>query len=148
MKHFWKLYLSTFCAYALVLTFPLWSTSCAPVPTSLSATGRMVYRADEAVIMLGALQHAAIELNQTSDCVSGQECKPLLSERDTRVIVNVVTPTLKALDALPNGWLPVFQASIQQITEQLDAEGRERLRPYLLAASVAAGIALQMRGGK
>lgn len=117
-----------------------------PIPSSLTGIARTVYRADEVGVLLGSVQHAAIELNKITECDAEAKCTALLSDRNRRVIVNVITPTLVAMDALPSGYLTLTQSAIEQINAQLDSEGRDRMRPYFVAIQVAVGIAVQSGG--
>jgi hypothetical protein len=117
-------------------------------PTSITTTqGRVSYTAEEIVVLLGTTMEAAIKLNQTSHCVPDQKCTPMLSDRNTRIVGNIFAPTIKVLDVAPNGWLPLARAAVEQTLLELDSEGREKLRPYLLAIEIALGMVGSLQGG-
>lgn len=134
----------------LILAIALLSSSCAtvnrldPVPVSLQGAGASIFRADEAVVLLTTIADAAQRLNEITNC-DPSGCHQLLSPRNTGIVLQVIKGTNTALDAVPSGWASLVQAALDQISRELDAEGRDKLRPYLVAAQVAIGSYLQNR---
>ena len=121
------------CVALALASVSMTATGCA-ARASAPVAVRLIYDANEATIMLGTLQHVAIELNKTSQCSADLQCHVLLSDRNTRIVVSVVTPTLRVIDALPNGWPIVMRTALEQIEQQLDGDGRSKLSSYLNVA--------------
>ena len=113
-------------------------TACAAqAPPSLSPAGVRVWQANEVVIALGTVQRAAIALNGVSRCElppNETRCTPLLSEANTRVVVEAVTDALTAIKATPAGWKAVALAALDSIDQRLDSAGKARVVAYVRAA--------------
>jgi hypothetical protein len=109
-------------------------------PPSLSPTGKLTYQANEGVVALGTVQHAAIELNKVQACTSA--CHPLLPDKDVAVVVDNVTSALIIIKQVPNGWKATIISALNAISTRLDAEGKMRLSAYL-GAAIAVVNALQ-----
>jgi hypothetical protein len=131
-------------AAVVIAVMLLFTVGCGQQQITVPSANRVIYNANEAAILLGTLQHVAIQMNETTQC-AGTECHPILSERDTRVVVSIITPTLKVMDAIPNGWPTVMSAAIDQIVSQMDSDGRSKLAPYLEAAKAAIPYAIRSR---
>lgn len=116
-----------------VLTLLL-SMGCAKAPASLSPQGAAVFKANEAVVALGTLQHAAIELNALKTCDVQKVCTPVLSDANTRVVVDSVEAALKTIRAVPDGWKATAGTALQQIQLKLDQSGRLKISAYVTAA--------------
>jgi hypothetical protein len=113
-----------------VLVLLLWiAFGCASAPP-VSPQGQLVWKANEVVVALGTLQHTAIELNKVQVCEPAP-CRPLLSDKNTGVVVDSVTSTLKVLRGVPSGWRTIVRNALSQILERLDDFGQQRLRPYI-----------------
>ena len=117
---------------ALVLAFVM--SSCAKPPASLSPAGAKVYQANQAVVAIGTLQHAAIELNKIQNC-QPMPCQPFLSDKNTGVVVDNVATALMTIRAVPAGWKATAQAALTEIAARLDGDGKTQLASYLNAAS-------------
>lgn len=115
-------------ALALVL-----SSACASAPASLSPQSQIVWHADQGVVALGTVQHAAIELNKIQVC-DPAPCHPLFSDANTRVVVSVVTDALTTIKPLPAGWKPVAVTALDRLVSRLDASGQQQLGAYVAAA--------------
>ena len=133
---------SRYTRLAYVLTFSVWmatgiawigvvsvtQSACASRATiaALPPGGAVLVRAREAAVAVGTIQHVAIEL-QKSD---------LLSEANTRIVVDAASDILNSIRALPEGWKAVTDVGIQRIEARLDAAGKTKLKPYLEAARI------------
>lgn len=110
------------------------ASACAgKAPPSLSPDGVRVWQANEVAVAIGSVQHAAIELNDAQICDRGG-CRPILSEANTRAVVQNATSGLKALRAVPAGWKETGLTTIREIQSRLDDAGRTKLKSYLDAA--------------
>lgn len=104
--------------------------SCAKPPTSLSPLGAKYYQADRGVVAIGTLQHAAIQLNKVQVC-DPAPCHALLSDNNTRMVVDATTTALTTMRATPTGWAAAVNAALTGITSQLDDAGKKELSVYL-----------------
>jgi hypothetical protein len=84
----------------------------------------MLQQVNAAVVSVGTIQHAAIGLNEVD----------LLSDANTRVVVDASTVALGTLRSAPDGWRATVLAFIAQVRKTLDADGQGMLGPYLDAA--------------
>lgn len=109
-------------------------------PPSLSPAGARLYQANEVVVAIGTLQHAAIELNKVQVCPQPTSCHPLLVDADTRVVVDASTTALTTLKATPDGWKAAATALLTQIESRLDAAGKTQLAAYLQVVRTMAGV--------
>ena len=64
--------------FAVVCLTLALSLGCTHAPPSLSPAGARLYQANEVVVAIGTLQHAAIELNKVQVCPTPATCHPLL----------------------------------------------------------------------
>lgn len=130
----------------VVVALALTAASCAHTPPNLTPTGAATFRANEAVVALGTVQHAAIELNKIQVCqqnaqpvvpplTSPAPCHPFLSDANTGVVVDNATTAFNAVKAIPDGWKAAITQALSTISERLDADGRASLGAYLTAAS-------------
>ena len=109
--------------YWSILLVGLLFVGCARnAPSSLSPAGVRLYQANEVAVGLGTLQHAAIELNKVQRC-DPAPCQPLLSDQNTRIVIEAVTDGLTTLRAVPDGWKATGLAVTQRIEGRLDAAG-------------------------
>lgn len=120
----------------LMLVVVLVFGGCASTPPSLSPAGVISYQANEAVLIIGQTQNAAIELNKIQRCEPAPSvvCTPLLSDRNTGVVVDAATDGLTTLRAVPAGWRATTSAAIDRIAMRLDAAGQAKFSAYLQAA--------------
>lgn len=118
------------------------SVACAKAPPSLSPVGVRAWHANEAVVALGTLQHSVIQLNAIKVCdgpvsAEGQAtCHPMVSDRNTRIVVDAVTAGVKVIQEAPDGWRAITSAVLDQIGAELDTFGQSKLRIYIEAARV------------
>jgi hypothetical protein len=110
-------------------------SSCAKAPPSLSPAGVQVWKLNEVVVSVGTIQHAAIELNKVQICEPAP-CRPLLSDQNTRSVIDVVSVTLRTLRAIPQGWPAIVDSALVEITNRLDTFGQQKLKPYIEAVRV------------
>lgn len=120
---------------ALLMTVLMLTVSCAAhAPATLSPAGVANWQANEAVVAIGTLQRAAIALNAVQKCEASGPCAPLLSDQNTRHVVDAVEVALKTIERVPDGWKAAANAAIDAINATLDAAGQGKLRGYLEAA--------------
>ena len=131
-----------------ILLLALLTVSCAShiPPATLSGVGVSAWYANEAVVAIGTLQHVAIELNKVIICDAPTatsnaipSCHPILSDANTRVVVDSVTVALNTMRAVPSGWVQTTVTALDQISNKLDQYGQVKLRPYLDAARIVIG---------
>lgn len=115
------------------------SLSCSHPPVSLSPAGARLYQANEVVVAIGTLQHAAIELNKTQVC-NPPPCHALLADANTRIVVDAVADGLTTIKATPDGWKAATSVLLDRITARLDAAGKTELAGYVQAVKTIAGI--------
>lgn len=117
---------------ALVLGLFLSTSSCASNPNVPPQIAQL-QMVDEAVIAVGTLQHAVIELNKIQ---TGEPPHPLVSDTDTRTVVDAVADALTVLKQAPAGWRATVQTLITRVEGRLSADARRRASPYLAALRV------------
>lgn len=104
-------------------------------PPSLSPEGVKYWKANEAAVHIGTLQRAAIGLNGVQRCdAAGTNCSPVLSNANTRRVIDAVEVALKTLRAAPEGWRPATNAALDAIEQQLDNAGLLTLKIYIQSA--------------
>lgn len=120
----------------LVIAVILLST-CAKAPSTLSPVGQRTYQANQAVVAIGTLQHAAIELNKVQVCVPPPDgkCHPLLSDNDTGIVVDAVANALTVVKQVPDGWKPTFTQALATISQRLSQAGKPQLAAYITAVN-------------
>ena len=134
---------------ALLLLLAASTPACAAhqPPISLTGQGRTLWYANEVVVGLNTVQHTAIELNKIPICepttlaptldstapVVGQTCHPLLSEANTRAVVEGMTDARAVLRKTPEGWAAIATAALDRLQTRLDNAGQVKLLPYLQA---------------
>ena len=96
---------------------------CPPPPSIQSQAAKRAYAADQVVLRLGELQTAAIDANAHG----------LLSMPATQRVVRFTVDSAKVLRATPEGWQATVQPSYIALRNQLSAEEKARLGPYLSA---------------
>jgi len=104
-------------------------------PPTLGPADTRIWQANEAAMALGQVQHAAIELNKIEAC-DPVPCRKLLSDMNTRAVIDVVSPALQTIRAVPDGWLATANAAVDQVNLKLDATGKAKLRAYVEAARI------------
>ena len=125
----------------ILALFVATSVSCARQPPNLPAADVVIWQATEVAVAIGQIQSAAIKLNAVQVCPTPATCHPLLSTRNTGIVVDAVTDALLTIKAMPNGWLATANAALKQIADRLDPEGRSKLSAYMAAVrAVIAGL--------
>lgn len=104
---------------------------CTQPPPTLSPAGIRDYRANEAVLAIGTVQAVAISLNGIQVC-DPAPCRPLVSDRNTRRVIDAVEVALKTIQAAPNGWKTATLTAVTTIRAQLEPEALAKLDPYLV----------------
>lgn len=120
------------------------STSCAArtVPSSLSGIGVTYYQANEVVVALDAVMSSAIALNELQIC--DPTCHPVLSEQNTRVVVQAIRSADLTLKQIPGGWQLIANTALDQVSLYLDSNGKEKILPYIIAAkSIIAALGVK-----
>lgn len=118
------------------------SVGCATVPP-LPPGGQALRTANEVVVALGTLQHAAIELNKVTDCggvVVISPCQKLVSDANATIVVDAVTDALTTIKATPSGWKATASVALDRISTRLDAAGKGKLSAYINALKTIAGL--------
>lgn len=115
-----------------LLLVAIFALSCAHAPTSLSPIGARYYQADRGIVAIGTVQHTAIELNKVQVC--NPTCHALVSDANTKTVIDVATATITTIKTAPDGWKAAVSAGIDQIILKLDASGKQELDAYLQAA--------------
>jgi hypothetical protein len=126
---------------SIVLALVVALSACAShAPPNLTPQGRLLVQLDEIVVNIGEFQRAAIALNQVKVCAPTPPttCQPLLSDNNTRVVVEVVGDVLTTIRAVPAGSKALVLAALDRIDQRLDAAGREKLKVYVDAARTLA----------
>ena len=103
---------------------------CAKAPPNLSPTGPRTFQANQAVVALGTVQHAAIELNKVQVCTPAP-CHPLFSDRNTAIVVDNMTTAFNGIRGVPQGWKATALSSLRAVQMRLDAEGKASIAAYL-----------------
>lgn len=118
---------------SLVVVVLVLAAACANrAPTSLSPAGQLTWQANEAVVAIGTVQHVAIQLNDIERCEP--TCVPLLSDANTRLVVDAATGAFNTIRALPQGWKATSLAALTQMANGLDANGKAKLAVYVQTA--------------
>jgi hypothetical protein len=115
---------------AVVLTA---SFGCAHAPANLTPQQQVVFTANQGVVAIGTVQHASIELNKIQIC-DPAPCHPLLSDANTKIVVDAVTDALTTLRATPQGWQGIVTVALDRIQLRLDAAGKQQIAAYISAA--------------
>lgn len=127
----------------LILALLVTSACVHPAPgTSLPPGADVILTAKQAVIAIGTVQHAAIELNKIQQCDAATPpvCHPFLSTQNTTVVVDAATDALTAMKAIPSGWKATSDAALARMQLRLDAAGKTQLATYLSAARAALAL--------
>lgn len=129
---------STLCS-ALVVVLLL-AAACAKAPATLTPVGVLSWQANQAVVAIGTVQHAAIQLNDIDRC--DPTCVPLLSDANTRLVVDISTAAFNTIRAVPSGWKATTLAALEQMAAGLDTSGRTTLAAYVQTArTIVEGLA-------
>ena len=132
--------------FTLSLLLVCMTAACHPAPPNLDPATTRMWQADQVQVILGELQHTAISFNTVKVCPtpnSTTDCRPLLSDKNTGVVVDTVTSALLTLRKAPDGWNATGLAALEQISSALDAVGKTQLAAYIDAARVALGLILK-----
>ncbi len=111
------------------------TVSCRPMPPNLTPTDEAIFRANEMVVAIGTIGTAAIELNKLQRC-NPAPCRPMLSTDNTRIVVEISRATIDTINKVPEGWRAVAIRALENIESKLDAEGWDRIAPYVSMARV------------
>lgn len=107
------------------------------LPPTLSPEASVIYRADEALVAIGAVQDAAIGLNAIKVCrpvPEQDQCQPFLSDNDTRLVVELVKDAVTTTKLAPDGYLKFIGGALDRMLLHLDAATKAKLLPYIAAA--------------
>lgn len=127
---------------AVILAALIILSACASkAPPQLEPGALPIWQANEIQIAFGALQRSAIALNAVTRCDTAQPpvCMPLLSDANTRVVIDGTADVVKTLRAVPAGWKATALEGLDRITTRLDAAGKTKLASYLSVISSVAG---------
>lgn len=112
---------------------------CAHRPPNLTPAQLALYRADDALVAIGIVQNAAIQLNKIKTCSGDMPpvcTSTVMSDRNTRIVVDAVADAVPVILATPEGWRSATLVLIERVEARLDAAGLTRVRPYLEALRV------------
>ena len=122
------------------------TAGCRKFPANTDPKIVALYNANEAVVALGSLSHAAIELNKQQICDTPTvNCRPILSRANTDVVTDVVFDALKVMGPTPTQWQGVVKNALNTIQARLDAAGKTRLSAYIQMVQLVAGIVEETR---
>lgn len=113
--------------YAAVIATAFAIGCAGKAPASLSPAGVKLWQANQAVLAVNLVQSTAINLNAA--------VPPLLSERNTRIVGEAANSARRSIEKVPDGWRPTVVATLQQIRDQLDAQGKQAMGAWLDVAS-------------
>ena len=116
-----------------VLVFSSVSCAASRAPKSLTGIGVTAWQANEVVIALDAVMNSAIALNELTAC--DPTCHPVLSEQNTRIVVQAIRGADVTIKQFPAGWNIVAATALDQVSTYIDDNGKAKLQPYLTAAS-------------
>ena len=116
----------------LAIVFLLFFAACTKAPPQLPPEAVVAYKANEAIVAIGTIQHVAIELNKVLVC--DPACHGLLSDKNTGIVVDAVRKVLLTIQQAPNGWKATALVGLDQIDALLDETGRAKLKAYTAAA--------------
>ena len=114
----------------------LFCTACASAPPQLTPRQARIWQANEMAIAIGSVQSAAIGLNKIQQCTP--LCHPLLSDTNTRIVIEIARDGLQSLRAVPEGWKATGLAVAGRIRLRLDEAGRSKMAAYLTACTAIA----------
>jgi len=120
----------------------VFACGCATAPASLSPVGVQLWHANEAVVAINTLRHSTIELNKIQVCngpvgANGTAaCHQLVSDRNTRIVIDACAAAATTIGQIPEGWRPATLTALDQIEALLDKPGQKSLRVYLQTARV------------
>lgn len=124
----------------LLVIVLLLAPTCAKAPPQLPAGDVILFQSRQAVVAIGTVQHAAIELNKIQVCPPAP-CRPLLSDDNTRIVIDTVASGVTAIRAVPTGWRATTTTALTQISTRLDAAGKTTIAGYVQAANtILAGL--------
>jgi len=118
----------------------VFACGCATAPASLSPVGVQLWHANEAVVAIGTFQHSVIELNKVQVCdgpiaANGMAvCHALVSDRNTRIVIDACAATVRTIGQIPEGWRPAALTALDQVDALLDKPGQQTLKVYLATA--------------
>lgn len=107
------------------------------VAPTLSPEASVIYRADEALVAIEAVQDAAIGLNAIRVCLpppDQMQCQPFLSDNDTRMVKDLVKDAVITTKLAPDGYLKFIGGALDRIIMRLDESTKKKLMPYIAAA--------------
>lgn len=119
---------------ALIVIALVITAGCAQkAPPSLSPAGVVTWQANQALLVLDSVQHSAIGLNKIQRCDAAQVCKPMLSDANTRLVIDIVADSVNTIRAVPSGWKATTVAGLRAVSSRLDAEGQQVIAAYVQA---------------
>ena len=108
------------------------SACASKAPPTLEPGALPIWQANEVQLAFGTLQRTAIGLNGIQRCDPGP-CHPLLSDANTRLVIDGTADVVLTLRSVPSGWKATAMAAVDRITQRLDAAGQAKLSTYLRA---------------
>jgi len=112
-------------------------------PPELAPPAVTTWQANEVTLAFGTLQRTAISLNGIVRCDQAVPpvCEPLLSDGNTRAVIDVVEDAVLTLRAVPDGWLVTANAALSRLVQRLSADGQAKLSAYIgMVRAVVEGL--------
>lgn len=136
-------YLVTALVFYAALVFYV---GCTKTPPDVTPEMKTLYVANDAVVAIGTIQHAAIELNKQQVCDAVKVCKPLLNDANTRIVVDNAVTTLQIMGPNPTDWKAQAKKFLDAVEQRLDAAGNMSLLPYVNALKIILGVLVNRTG--
>ena len=76
---------------------------------------------------------------QRCDTATPPACAPLLSDANTRAVIDGTADVVITLRVTPAGWKATALAGVDRIAARLDAAGKTKLASYLTAITTIVG---------
>lgn len=115
-------------------------------PANYPDPQRVLWYANEIAVAVNMLQTTAIQLNKINVCeatiattdpttavVPQAQCRPLLSDDNTRAVGETTSDIRAALRQTPAGWRAIVTAGLDRIITRLDNAGQIKMAAYLQA---------------
>lgn len=96
---------------------------CAKTPPNLTPEANVAFKATQAVKALDLLRDTAITANA--------QTPPLLSEDDTRKVVQYHQSSVKIIQTSPGGWMPAVNQGLDEVLNNLKPGDRAMFSPYV-----------------
>ena len=107
----------------LIVSFGIGASGCKHSPPNLNPQARVAWYGIQTIHNLDRIRDIAIDANRQSP--------PLISERDTRKIVDWHTSAVKTIQASPGGWRATVEVGLNELVRDLPPDVRALISPYV-----------------